>query len=101
MPDHLHMCVEIHPTIAVSDFVRVIKQESSKWMKENHPMFPNFDGWANGYAVFSYSEKERPKVIAYIKGQKEHHHHKSFREEYEEWLRDVGVDPSTDLFFKD
>ena len=95
------MCVEVHPTIAVSEFVRIIKQETSKWMKENRNKFPMFDGWGNGYAGFTYSVKERPTVIEYIKGQKEHHKHKTFREEYEEWLREMGEDPSDDLFFKD
>lgn len=101
MPDHIHMCVEVHPTIALSEFVRVIKQESSKWMKERHEWYPMFDGWGNGYAAFTYSVKERPTVIEYIKNQKEHHKVKSFREEYEEWLREMGMDPEKDLFFKD
>jgi len=101
MPDHVHMCVEIHPTIAVSEFVRVIKQETSKWMKEHREKFPMYEAWGNGYAGFTYSVKERPAVIEYIKNQKEHHKHKTFREEYEEWLREMGEDPTTDLFFKD
>ena len=101
MPDHVHMCVEIHPTISVSEFVRVIKQETSKWLKENRHKFPMFEGWGNGYAGFTYSVKERPAVIEYIKGQKEHHKVKTFREEYEEWLIEMGEDPSNDLFFKD
>ena len=35
MPDHVHMCVEIHPSISVSDFIKVVKQESSRWLKEH------------------------------------------------------------------
>lgn len=101
MPDHVHMCVEVHPTIALSEFVRIIKQESSKWVKEHHEWFPHFDGWGNGYAAFTYSVKERPTVIEYIKGQKEHHRVKSFREEYEEWLREMGMDVEADMFLKD
>ena len=60
-----------------------------------------FDGWGNGYAAFSYSAAERPNVIEYIKAQKEHHKYKSFREEYEEWLHDMGMNPADDLFFRD
>ncbi|MDO4959781.1 MAG: IS200/IS605 family transposase [Prevotellaceae bacterium] len=101
MPDHVHMCVEIHSAIAVSEFVRLVKQESSKWMKEQRDKFPKFDGWGNGYAGFTYSVKERPSVVEYIKEQKEHHKHKTFREEYEEWLVEMGEDPKTDLFFND
>lgn len=101
MSDHVHMCVEVHPTIALSEFVRVIKQESSKWMKEHRDWYPEFDGWGNGYAAFTYSVKERPTVIEYIKNQKEHHKVKTFREEYDEWLREMGMEPDTDFFFKD
>ncbi|MCQ2210175.1 MAG: IS200/IS605 family transposase [Paludibacteraceae bacterium] len=101
MPDHVHICVEIHPTIAVSEFVRIVKQETSKWMKEKREKFPMFDGWGNGYAGFTYSVKERPAVIKYIKEQKIHHKEKSFRKEFEEWQREMGEDPTKDLFFKD
>ena len=101
MPDHVHMCVEVHPTIALSEFVKVVKQESSKWLKEHRKEFPMFEGWSNGYAAFSYSAKERPKVMEYIKAQKEHHKHKSFREEYEEWLLEMGMNPAEDMFLWD
>jgi len=60
-----------------------------------------FDGWGNGYAAFTYSVADRPKVINYIKGQKEHHKKATFREEYEELLREFGLDPERDLFLQD
>ena len=101
MPDHIHMCVEVHPTIALSEFVRIIKQETSKWMKEHNEWYPMFRGWANGYAAFTYSLKERPTVIEYIKNQKTHHKTKPFRQEYDEWLQEMGMDPNDDLFFRD
>ena len=101
MPDHVHMCVNVHPSVSLSDFVKTIKQQTSKWLKEHHKEFPGFDGWGNGYAAFTYSEKERPVVIEYIKRQKEHHKVKSFREEFEEWLCEMGLDTDSNLFFKD
>lgn len=101
MPDHVHMCIAVHPKIALSDFVKIIKQESSKWMKEKHEWFPLFEGWGNGYAAFTYSAKERPTVIEYIKCQKEHHKRLSFSEEYNAWLLERDMDPETDLFLKD
>lgn len=81
--------------------MQVIKQESSRWILKHKELFPKFDGWGNGYAAFSYSVKERPTVIDYIKGQKEHHSRASFREEYESLLREFGLDPTKDLFLKD
>ena len=70
-------------------------------MRENKSYFPIFEGWGNGYACFTYSAQERPNVIEYIRTQKEHHRHKSFREEYDGWLKDMGLDPREDMFFKD
>mgnify|MGYP003290347784 CR=1 FL=1 len=101
MPDHVHMCVEIHPTLAVSEFVRVIKQETSKWLKEKRHKFPMFEGWGNGYAGFTYAAADRPTVINYIKNQKEHHHKMTFREEYEDLLREFGLDPKEDKLLED
>lgn len=101
MPDHFHMCIEVHSTIALSEFMQVIKQESSRWIAQHKEWFPMFDGWGNGYAAFTYSVKERPVVIEYIKNQKTHHHKASFREEYEELLKEFGLDPAKDLFLKD
>lgn len=101
MPDHVHMCVEVHPTVALSEFMQVVKQESSKWMSMHKEWFPMFKGWGNGYGAFTYSVKERPRIINYIKGQKEHHRKTSFREEFEGALKEYGMDPSTDLFLSD
>ena len=101
MPDHVHLCVAIHPTIAVSTFMQVLKQETSKWMKEHKEWFPSFEAWGNGYAAFTYSAKERPTVIAYIARQKEHHKKFNFQKEYEAWLKEMGLDPQKDLFLQD
>ena len=101
MPDHFHMCVEIHPTLSVSDFMKTVKQETSLWLKQHREWFPMFDGWGNGYAAFTYSVKERPTVIEYIKNQKEHHAKVSFRDEYCEIMSEFGLDPEKDLFLKD
>ena len=34
MADHLHLLLGIHPEIAVSDLLRLIKANSSKWLNE-------------------------------------------------------------------
>lgn len=101
MPDHIHLCIEIPPTISISLFMQIVKQESSKWLREHKELFPEFRGWANGYAIFSYSKKERPQIIEYIRNQKIHHQTKTFRQEYIEWLLEMGENPTEDLFFKD
>lgn len=101
MPDHVHMCVEIHPTISLSNFMKIVKQESSAWLTEHREFFPLFDSWSNGYAAFTYSVKERGNVIQYIKRQKEHHKVAAFRDEYESLLMEFGLDPKSDRLLED
>ncbi len=101
MPDHVHMCIEVHPTLSLSNFMQIVKQETSRWMSQHPECFPGFDGWGNGYAAFTYSANERNNVIEYIKGQKEHHYKISLRDEYENILREFGLDPEKDFFLKD
>jgi putative transposase len=43
MPNHTHLLVDIHPTFALSDFMKELKEFSSKWLSTN-PNFPDFEG---------------------------------------------------------
>ena len=101
MPDHIHLLVSIRPDISVSQFVQVLKTESSKWLKTESKKFPSFAGWGNGYAAFTYSEADVPTVKQYIINQKTHHKTTSFRNEYEKMLYDWGLNPADDMFFND
>jgi putative transposase len=42
--DHIHMLVSIKPNIALSDLVRDIKANSSKWINEKGLVKVNFNG---------------------------------------------------------
>ena len=100
MPDHIHILANIPANIAVADFVKTIKQSSSVWLRSN-PNFPNWNGWEDGYAALSYSQQELPKIINYIKGQKEHHKNISFIDEYRTWLIEMGFSPNDPYFPKE
>ena len=80
MPDHLHILVELKPDISVSDFVQVVKQSSSRMLK-NNPNFPLFRGWQKSFGSFSYCKSELETVKRYIMNQKKHHKQKTFIEE--------------------
>ena len=54
-------------------------------------MFPNFVAWQEGYGAFTYSLREEPELIAYVKQQEEHHRKTTFLEEYRKLLRDAGI----------
>jgi putative transposase len=42
--DHIHIFSDLHPAIALADYVKDIKVSSSLWMKESGK-FPEFKGW--------------------------------------------------------
>jgi REP element-mobilizing transposase RayT len=89
--DHVHSLLSLHPTVALADLLKDIKVASSIWVKENH-VFPNFVGWQEGYGAFTFSLRDEPGLIAYLKRQEEHHRRVSFEEEYRKLLHDAGVE---------
>lgn len=100
MPDHLHLLVEIHPTIAVADFVRQLKISTNTWLKQHPSEFPKFDGWGKSYCALTYSESDKQKVRDYIVNQKEHHKTVSLKGEYEALLCEFGIN-SDEWLMKD
>jgi REP element-mobilizing transposase RayT len=90
MPDHIHILLGIRPNQSISDLVKMIKQYSSKWIKQQE-LARNFS-WQSGYGAFSHSKKDLPTIINYINRQEDHHRIRSFREEYLELLEEAGID---------
>ncbi|MBR3284491.1 MAG: IS200/IS605 family transposase [Alloprevotella sp.] len=88
--NHIHMLVELSPTISLSDFVRDVKQGSSKWAKQQ-TYFPKFRGWGKEYGAFSCGKDEKDIIKRYIINQKEHHKKKTFEDEYQQMLEQYGL----------
>lgn len=80
--NHVHMLVDLSPTIALCDLVRDIKQASSKWLK-TQPECNLFDGWGKEYGAFSCSSRDTEMIKNYIANQRVHHHGNSFEDEYQ------------------
>lgn len=91
MADHIHIFSDLHPSVSLSDFVKDIKVASSIWMKANGK-FPHFSSWQDGYGAFTYSIREKDKIIEYIKNQKEHHKKETFYDEYKRLLAEQGIE---------
>ena len=89
--DHIHIVSDLHPSVALADYVKEIKVASSVWLKESGK-FPHFDGWQDGYGAFTYSIKEKEQLVAYVKNQKEHHQTESFSDEYKRLLTEHQVE---------
>ena len=94
MPDHIHILVGITPDVAISDLVRDIKANSSKFINKKRWVAGRFE-WQAGFAAFSYAHSQLAAVARYIKNQEKHHSHQTFREEYLAFLErfDVPYNP--------
>lgn len=88
--DHLHILTHIPPSISVSSLVKDVKVASSIFIKEQK-LFHGFEGWQEGYGAFTYSFKEKDRLIEYIKNQEEHHKRTTFKEEYRNFLQEHGI----------
>lgn len=89
MPDHIHILCDIPAKIAVADFIKRVKSESSKFMNVN-PHFPDWIKWAEKYGAFTVDASLRETRRQYIMKQKEHHRNLSFVDEYRLFLREAG-----------
>ena len=89
--DHIHILTHLHPVVSLASIVKDIKIASTVFIKNNN-LFPMFSGWQDGYGGFTYSFKDKDKLIDYVKNQEEHHKTKSFREEFIEILNEHGIE---------
>src|SRR5205807_1798837 len=86
--DHVHMLLRIRPVHSAAETVRVVKANSSKWVRTK---WSREFAWQTGYGVFSVSESNVAAVTKYIGGQEEHHKKHSFQEEYVAFLKKNNV----------
>jgi REP element-mobilizing transposase RayT len=89
--NHVHILVDIHPSISVATLVGGIKRESSVWICHSG-LFPYWMGWCQGYFACSVTPKMQDKVIEYIKNQKIHHLGPTLESEYVALLKNAGMD---------
>lgn len=88
--DHVHFLMSLPPEVAVSDCLRVVKTNSSKWVHERWPDREKF-AWQSGFASFSVSASNEQAVRDYIATQEQHHRKVSFQDEFIALLRKHGV----------
>ena len=100
MENHIHILSDLHPSIALADYIKDIKVASSKWMKESG-FFPNFKGWGIKYCALTYSYKERDTLIHYIANQQEHHKRESFHDEIVRFFKEEGIEMDEKWFWVD
>ncbi|MBD0723590.1 transposase [Flavobacterium sp. L1I52] len=100
MPDHIHILVGLKPNKALSDLVRDIKANSSRFINEKRWINGKFE-WQTGFGAFTYSYSQLTSVINYIQNQEEHHKTKTFKEEYIEFFKLFDIDFKNEYLFED
>lgn len=99
MSDHIHLFVAIHQTLSVSEFVRKLKITTHQFLESHSDLFPNFTEWSVGYCALSYGERDKQKIINYIKKQKEHHRSQNFIDEMKNLFLEEEL-PFNDTYFE-
>jgi REP element-mobilizing transposase RayT len=97
--DHIHCFVGLKPAMAISDLVRDIKNNSSKYVNENGWVKGKFR-WQEGFGSFSYSHSHIDNVYRYILNQEEHHKKKTFKQEYLEFLEKFRIEFNEKYLFE-
>ncbi len=100
MPDHIHILIGIKPNKALSDLVRDIKANSSRFINEKRWINVKFE-WQSGFGAFTYSHSHLANVINYIQHQEEHHQTKTFKEEYIGFLKAFEIDYKNEYVFEE
>lgn len=98
MPDHAHILIGLNPAISISDTVRLLKTETTHFIKSKK-FFKSRFSWQEGYGAFSHSHSALEKVINYVLNQAEHHKKTTFREEYLAILKRYEVDYRDEYLF--
>ncbi|MEM1283449.1 MAG: IS200/IS605 family transposase [Chlamydiota bacterium] len=80
MLDHVHILLEQHRTISISDLIAKIKANSSKWVKSQSSGSTLFS-WQRGYGYFGVGRQQFDSVYKYIENQKERHKRIGFQDE--------------------
>lgn len=100
MPDHIHILIGLKPDKSISDLVRDIKANSSKFINDKKWINGKFE-WQTGFGAFSYGHSQLTNVIKYIENQQEHHKKRTFKEEYMEFLKLFHVDFKNESLFEE
>ena len=96
---HIHFFIGMKPSCCLSDLVREIKKSSNTFIKEKKFTSYNFQ-WQEGFGAFSYSHSQLTDVVQYIVNQKQHHKKRTFKDEYEAFLKAFEIEFKNEYLFE-
>jgi putative transposase len=89
--DHVHIVTTLPRTVSQAQLIEEMKKTSSKWIKTLDARYRGFF-WQRGYGAFSVSPSQLEAVLQYVEAQQEHHHRRTFQNEYRALLHKHGID---------
>ena len=92
--DHVHCLISLGKDQTIAKIVQLLKGESSFWINQEKLINEYFE-WQDEYFAVSVSESGVNRVREYIKNQEEHHKHKTFQQEYDEFISKFGFEKFT------
>jgi REP element-mobilizing transposase RayT len=99
MPDHTHILIGLKPDMSLSNLVRDIKANSTRFINDKKIIRGKFN-WQTGFGAFSYSHSQLGAVIKYVQNQENHHRKRTFKEEYLEFLKKYEIEYNEKYLFK-
>ncbi len=87
--NHIHILFILSRSTALSDIVRIVKSNSSKWINERTSGYKF--AWQDGYGAFSISQSHVEAVKAYIANQAQHHQKIRFEDELRKLCNIYGI----------
>jgi REP element-mobilizing transposase RayT len=97
--DHVHAFIGLKPSMALSDLVRDVKNNSTNFINDRGLINGKFS-WQEGYGAFSYSHSQIENVYNYILNQEKHHNKQIFREEYMDFLKKFEIEHDIKYLFE-
>ena len=88
--EHVHTLIDLPTDKSIEEVMKLFKGSSSHWINENRLLRGRFS--CGGYGAFSVSHSHVERVAAYIARQEEHHHKKTFSQEFEVFVKKYGLE---------
>lgn len=97
--NHVHLFIGLKPSMAISDLVRDVKNNTTTFINEQKFIRNKFS-WQEGFGSFSYAHSQIDRVYRYILNQEEHHRKKTFKTEYIALLQKFEIDYNMKYLFE-
>ena len=95
--DHIHLLISLPAKLSLSEAVKKLKANSSRWIKDEFGL-QKF-AWQTGYGAFSVGLGDFEATRRYIGTQVEHHKRRDFRAEMAQIFQQHGVDLNSVSWF--